>query len=121
MPAVKDPILVLSDVALVGGAGPTVSGFQDLRIAYGGIWFVEVTNGAQKQGKGVQAQAQVAPDQQAGNDFDFDCRHIAAQEATVKSKFVIRIPPEVPFTKLTIAHGDEDATVTARFVRLTQV
>lgn len=121
MPAVKDNILVLDALALTGGAGPTFSGFQDLRVAYGGIWYIEVTNGIQKQSNGVQVQAQVAPDQLAGNDFDFDCRQIAEQDANGLTKFVVRIPPEVPFTRLKITHGDQSATITARFTRLTQV
>ena len=121
MPALKDNFLVQNAVTLTGGAGPTDSGFQDLRTAYGAIWYIEITNGANRQGKGVVVQAQVAPDKIAGRDFDFDCRNVADQAANAKSKFVVRIPPEVPFTRLTIEHGDEDATVTSRLTRLTQV
>lgn len=121
MPAVKDNILVMNATALTGGGGDVFSGYQNLQTAYGAIWYVEVTNGIQAQGKGVVVQAQVAPDQVAGNDFDFDCRHIAKQDASGVDKFVIRIPPEVPFTRLKVTPGDQNATVTARLTRLTQV
>lgn len=121
MAAVKDTTLVMNGQNLTGGGGDVFSGYQDLRTAYGAIWFIEVENDVQKQEQGVVVQAQLAPDQVAGNDFDFDCRKVAVQAASTKSKFIIRIPPEAPFTRLKVTPGNEDATITARLTVLTQV
>ncbi len=122
MPATKENIAVFTAAALSGGGGPTDSAWQNLQTAYGGVWQITVTNNAvTKQAKGVQIQVQVAPDQVAGNDFNFDCRQIASQEISAVSKFVVRVPPECQFTRLHVTHGNEAATISAIFTRLTQV
>lgn len=121
MPATKDNIVAFSAEPLAGGGGPTNSGFMDLRTSYGGVWQVTITNGPNRLGKGVQVQAEIAPDQVAGNQFPFDCRQVAKQEANEVTKFAIRIPPEVQFTRLVVTHGDDAAEIDAVFTRLTQV
>jgi hypothetical protein len=121
MPAVKDKIALMSAVALPGGGGPTSSGSVDLRTAYGAIFYVTVTNGVNRLGQGVVVQLEVAPDQIAGNEIPFDCRHVAGQQANEVSKFAIRVPPEVQFARATVAHGDDAATIDVAVDRLTQV
>lgn len=121
MPAVKDKIALLSSVALAGGGGPTASGYVDLRTSYGAIFYVTVTNGTNRLGQGVSVQAEVAPDQVAGNEAPFDCRHVAGQQANEVSKFTIRIPPESQFARLVVNHGDDSATIDVNVDRLTQV
>lgn len=121
MPAVKDKIALMSATAILGGAGPTNSGYVDLRTAYGAIFYVTITNGVQRLSRGVSVQAEVSPDQQVGNEVPFDCRHVAGQQANEISKFSIRVPPEVQFARLNITHGDDDATIDVNVDRLTQV
>lgn len=121
MPATKDNIAIFTAKSLGGGGGPTESGFVDLRTAYGGVWQITVTNGVLRLSKGVEVQAEISPDQVAGNEFPFDCRQIADQEANAVTKFAIRIPPEVRHTRIKVTHADVDATIDAIFTRLTQV
>jgi hypothetical protein len=122
MPAVKSDTTVFSARVLNGGAGSTVnSGFVDLRTRYGGVWQVKVTNGATRPSQGVTVQAEISPNQIAGNEFPFDCRHTAGQDANEVSKFTIRIPPEVKFTRLSVGEADEDTTIDAILTSLDQV
>ncbi len=122
MPAIKSNVNSFAAKALTGGGGPTSTARVDLRTAYGGIWQITITNNAANRlAKGVEVQAQVAPDQTAGTQIPFDCRRVAGQEKSEVTKFTIRIPPEPNFTLLEVKHGDEDATITATFTRIDQV
>ena len=122
MPATKEDFVAFNELNLVGGAGPTSSGYQDLRTSYGGVWQIRITNNVlNRQAKGVQVQVEIAPDQTAGNTYPFDCRFIAGQDISEVSKIAIRIPPEAKFTRLTVTHGNEDAKITAILTRLSQV
>ena len=122
MPATKSDTTVLSAVTLNAGIDAVRdSPFVDLTLKYGGVWLVKITNGATRLVQGVVVQAFIAANKLAGNDFPFDCRHVAGQEANEVSKFAIRIPPEVKFTKIQLIESDEDAEVTATFTSLDQV
>lgn len=122
MPAVKSDTNVFSATLLNSGAGAVkTSGYVDLRTKYGGVWMVKITNGATRPSQGVVVQAEISPDQVAGNEFPFDCRHVAGQDANEISKFSIRIPPEVKFTRLFLLEADENTTVDATFTSLDQV
>jgi hypothetical protein len=122
MPAVKTDVTVFAAKLLNAGVGTqTPSGWVDIRTQYGGIFQVTVTNGGTKLDKAVQVQAEISPNQQAGNEFPFDCRHVAQQDPNDVTKFTIRIPPEVKFARLMVTEGDQNATIDAIFTRLDQV
>ena len=120
MPATKEIISVASAVALAGDDGQTVSGYADLRTAYGGIWLVTLTNSSNKLSKGVQVQAQIS-DQQSVDAWNFDCRHIGKDRADDVTRIAIRIPAEVNFSRLVVDHSDQIVTLDAKLIRLTQV
>ena len=68
------------------------------------------------------ALVQIAKDQVAGNEAPFDCRHVAGDLADEVSRFVIRIPAEVPFTRIEVEENDQAATtIDAFFTSLDQV
>lgn len=126
MPATKKNFTIFDGTQTFTGTdaagGPeTKSGVVDLRVAYGGIWQIIVTNGANQQSKGVEVQAEVGPDQQDANFVPFDCRRVAAQDANGKTAFAIRIPHEPNFSRIVVKHGNEDCTVVANFTRVDQV
>lgn len=122
MPATKDDITLFTAKSILGGAGPTFSGFVDLRASYGGIFQGSVKNGSNRQGQGVVVQAEVGPTQDAAKMVLFDCRKVIPQDANEETPFTIRIPVEPKFCRLKVTHGDEDATVESLiFTRLTQV
>lgn len=122
MPAAKSDIVLFTAVLLDAGAGAIRdSGWVDLRTYYGGIFQVKITNGVTRPSQGVVVQAQITPNQVAGNEFPFDCRQVAGQDANEVSKFTIRIPPEAKFARLRLVEADEDCTVDATFTRLDQV
>lgn len=121
MPAEKTDFSLFAAQSLTGGAGPTTSGWVDLQTGYGGIWYISITNGISRQAKGVEVQVQIAKNQVAGNDYDWDCRKIAAQDASEESKFVVRVPLGAKFSRVVITHGDQDAVATVDFTRTTQV
>ena len=120
MPTVKEPITIETAKAIAAGGGPTFTAYAPNTVGYGGIWLVTITNSNNKFSKGVQVQAQIALNQTA-DAWDFDCRHVASDRKLVKSRFAIRIPAEINYTRLKITHGDEAATLDAVFLRLSQV
>lgn len=122
MAAVKSDTTTFAARLLNGGAGSTVnSAWVNLSTRYGGIWQVKITNGSTRPSQGVTVQAEISPNQVAGNEFPFDCRHTAGQDADEVTKFTIRIPPEVKFSRLSVGEADEDATIDAVFTSLDQV
>ena len=126
MPATKTNVAIFDGTQNFQGTdasgGPiTKSGVVDLRTRYGGIWQIIVTNGANRQSKGVEIQAEVGPDQVDANFVPFDCRRVAIQDANGKTPFAIRIPHEPQFSRIVVKHGNEDATIVANFTRVDQV
>lgn len=122
MPATKSDTKVFDSQLLNSGIGAiTNSPYVDLPTKYGGIWQIKVVNASTRLSKGVEVQAEISPDKVSGNEYPFDCRHIAGQDADEDSRFTIRIPPEVKFARLVITEGDEDANITAIFTSLDQV
>lgn len=122
MPAVKSDTVVWNAKDLNAGVDVvTTSAYVDLRTRYGGIWMVKVTNGATRPSQGVVVQAEISPNQVAGNEFPFSCRFVAGQDANEVSKVPIRIPPEVKFTRLSVIEADEDTVIDATFESLDQV
>lgn len=121
MPSTKNTLTLFAAQALSGGGGPTFSGFLDLRDSYGGIYYITVTNGGIRQSTPVIVEAEIAPNQTAGEEAPFDCRKVATQAANGVSKFAIRIPPEPQFSRLKVSHGDQSATIDVKFDELTQV
>lgn len=120
MPSVKEPISIATAFALGASGGPTFTPYASNTIAYGGIWLVTITNSSNKFSKGVQVQAQIS-NAQGADAWDFDCRHVASDRADAVSRFAVRIPAEVNYTRLRVQHGDEAAVLDAVFLRLTQV
>ncbi len=122
MPAVKSDTVVWAAKALNSGVGAvTNTAWVDLRTRYGGIFMVKVTNGAARPTQGVVVQAEVSPNQVAGNEFPFDCRQVAGQDADEVTRFTIRIPPEVKFARLSAIEADEDTVIDATLTSLDQV
>jgi len=126
MPTTKSLITILDTIGtaspLTGGAGPTTTGFAEIPTQYGGAFYITVTNHASlRSAMPLIIQAQIAGAKTVADSVPFDCRKVAKQEIAAVSKFVIRIPTEVPYANLVITHADVDVNVVAKFGRLDSV